>query len=365
MSRSANRPASALLRTAAWLALAIPAGGACRSPEKGSAPAASSPANPEKSQRPVAKIGGEVVTESELHASVKPRLTRLETEHAEKVHGLKSQALSELVETRLIAKKAKDEKTTPEKLIEREVTSKVSEPSDAEIRAFYDQAKAGGGQVPPFETVKGEIVKFLKERQSGQAKKAYVDKLRVETKVETMLPPLLLPRVEVAAEGPSKGDPKAPITIVEFSDFECPFCSRAEEAVKQVLEAYKGKVRVVYRDFPLPFHAKAQKASEAALCAGDQNKYWEMHEKLFANQQKLDLPDLKAHAKEVGVDMGKFDQCLASGAKAGVVEASKKAGEAVGVTGTPAFFINGRPLTGAVPFDQFKEIIDRELAGGQ
>jgi predicted DsbA family dithiol-disulfide isomerase len=320
---------------------------------------------PEKSQRPVAKIGNEVVTEGELQVAIKPRLGRLETEHAEKVHGLKTQALNELVETRLIAAKAKSENTTPDKLIEREVTSKIGEPSEGEIKAFYEQAKAGGGQIPPFETVKSEIVKFLKDRQAGQARKAFVDKLRGETKVETMLPPLLLPRVEVAAEGFAKGEAKAPITIVEFSDFECPFCSRAEDSVKKVLEEYKGKVRLVYRDFPLPFHAHAQKASEAALCAGEQGKYWEMHERLFANQQKLDVPQLKAHAKEVGLDGQKFDQCLDSGAKAPVVEASRKAGEAAGVSGTPAFFINGRPLAGAVPFEQFKEIIDRELAGAR
>jgi protein-disulfide isomerase len=337
----------------------------CRPTEKGGgSSSSSSTASAEKSQRPVAKIGNEVVTEGELEVSIKPRLSRLEGEHAEKVHGLKSQGLNELIETRLIAAKAKAENTTPEKLIEREITSKIAEPGEGEIKAFYDQAKAGGGQIPPFETVKGEIVKFIKDRQAGQARKTFVDKLRGETKVETMLPPMLLPKVEVAAEGFAKGEAKAPITIVEFSDFECPFCSRAEDSVKKVLAEYKGKVRLVYRDFPLPFHSRAQKASEAALCAGDQGKYWEMHEKLFANQQQLEPTQLKAHAKELGVDATKFDQCLDTGAKASVVEASKKAGEAAGVSGTPAFFINGRPLSGAVPFEQFKEIIDHELAGG-
>ncbi|HEY0709594.1 MAG TPA: thioredoxin domain-containing protein [Polyangia bacterium] len=320
--------------------------------------------NPEQSQRPVAKVGAEVITESELQSAIKPRLVRLEGEHAEKVHGLKSQSLDELIANRLIANKAKAEGITTEALLDREVNSKVKTPTDSELQAFYDQAKASGQQVPPFDQVKGEIATFMKDRGVGQAKKELIDKLRAETKVEKMMPPLLLPKVEVAADGHSKGDPKAPITIVEFSDYECPYCSRAEEAVKRVLGEYKGKVRLVYRDFPLPFHGKAQKASEAALCAGDQGKYWEMHEKLFANQQALDVAQLKDHAKAVGVDQAKFDQCLDSSAKAKVVENSKKAGEAVGVTGTPAFFINGRPLSGAVPFEQFKEIIDHELSGG-
>ena len=195
----------------------------------------------------------------------------------------------------------------------------------------------------------------------GETRKVYLDKLRAEAKVETLLPPLLLPKIEVAATGPSRGPAKAPVTIVEFSDFECPYCVRAEEAVKQVLAAYPDKVRLVYRDYPLPIHARAQKASEAALCAGDQGKYWEMHEKLFANHKELEIDKLKQHAKDLALDAARFGKCLDSGEKATVVEASKKAGEEAGVTGTPAFFINGRPLTGAQPFEKFKEIIDHEL----
>jgi protein-disulfide isomerase len=122
-------------------------------------------------------------------------------------------------------------------------------------------------------------------------------------------------------------------------------------------------VRLFYRDYPLPFHAQAEKASEAALCAADQNKYWEMHEKLFANQQALGVPQLKEHAKGLGLDQAKFDKCLDGGDKAKEVEVSRKAGEEAGVNGTPHFFINGRPLSGAQPFEEFKKVIDAELAG--
>src|SRR5581483_8748263 len=118
-----------------------------------------------------------------------------------------------------------------------------------------------------------------------------------------------------------------------------------------------------YRDYPLPFHNMAEKASEAAQCAADQGKYWEMHEKLFANQTALAVPQLKEHAKGLGLDAPKFEHCLDSGEKAKIVEASKKAGDEAGVNGTPAFYINGRPLSGAQPFEKFKEIIDYELAG--
>ena len=169
-------------------------------------------------------------------------------------------------------------------------------------------------------------------------------------------------RLKVAADGPAKGPDKAPVTIVEFSDFECPYCVKAEETVQEVLKTYEGKVRLVYRDFPLPFHPHAQKAAEAAHCAGDQGKYWDMHSALFSNQQALGAEDLKSHAKKLGLDSGKFDKCLDSGEKAALVEENKKAGAEVGVSGTPAFFVNGILISGAQPFSEFKSINDKELA---
>jgi len=323
--------------------------------------AATSTGNP---QAPVAKIGGEVITAGELDKAAKPQLARLESEHAEQVHGARSQALDQMIEKRLLEAEAKRAGMTSEKLIEREVTSKLTTLSDADLHSNYDQMKARGQQLPPFDQIKGQLANYLKDQKSGELRKAYIDKLRGAAKVETMLPPLLPPKVEVAAEGPAKGEDKAPITIVEFSDFQCPFCGRAEETVKLVLDKYKGKVRLVYRDYPLPFHNMAQKASEAAHCAGDQGKYWQMHEKLFANQTALTVPQLKDHAKGLGLDASKFDKCLDSGEKTKMVDASKKAGDEAGVNGTPAFFINGRLISGARPFENFKEIIDYELTNG-
>jgi predicted DsbA family dithiol-disulfide isomerase len=312
---------------------------------------------------PVAKIGGQPITNGELDKAARSQLQRAEAEQAEKIHEIKEQALDKLVEERLIANKAKAENLTSEKLVEREVNAKVPEPSDAEIHGLYDSTKAQGQQLPPFEQVKDQIVKYLKQRNTAQARKTFIDKLKADAKVEILLPPVLLPKVEVALEGEARGPSNAPVNIVEFSDYQCPFCSRAEETVKKVMDDYKGKVRLFYRDYPLPFHDKAQKASEAALCAADQGKYWEMHEKLFANQQALAVPQLKEHAKGLGLDAGKFDKCLDSGDKAKDVEKSKKAGEELGVSGTPHFFINGRPLSGAQPYEKFKELIDVELRG--
>jgi protein-disulfide isomerase len=350
--------------TASWvvtLLLAGPAviGTACNTGQRERAAAASTTAvEPADPKAPIAKFGGEVITEGDLDAKVKSQLSRLETEHRQKIFDVKSETLDSMIDDRLLDKKAKAEGIAKEKLIEREVTAKIPEPAPAEVQQVYDQTKARGGNLPAIDVVRPRIIAFLKEQGTEKARQTYLEKLRSEAKVETLLSP---PRIEVAAVGPTRGETNAPITIVEFSDFECPFCVRAEDTVKQVMAAYPGKIRLVYRDYPLPFHARAQKASEAALCAGDQNKYWQMHEKLFANQKALEVGQLKQHAKDLGLATDKFDKCLDSGEKAATVEASKKAGEEAGVNGTPHFFINGRGLSGAQPFEKFKEIIDREL----
>src|SRR6266481_6439118 len=154
---------------------------------------------------------------------------------------------------------------------------------------------------------------------------------------------------------------KAQLTIIEFSDYQCPFCGRAESTVDEVMKHYGNKVRLVYRDFPLPMHPLARPASEAASCANAQGKFWEYHATLFANQTALGEDQLKVYAKNVGLDAAKFDQCLKDKPFKAAIDKDVADGEKVGVNGTPAFFINGRMLSGALPFDKFKEVIDEEL----
>ena len=293
---------------------------------------------------PVASWKGGSVTTGELDAQT---------------YDQRKQALDQLVVKKLVEQKAKDEKITSEELFKREVQDKATTPSDEEMKSFYDE-QAKRQPLPPFEEVKEQIAQFMARPQLQKLQQAFTERLKAEYAVTIALRP---PKVEVAAEGgPSKGASGAKVTIVEFSDFECPYCSTAEETVKRVMKEYEGKVRLVYRDYPLPFHPNAGKAAEAAHCAGDQDKYWEMHEKLFANQKALAPDALKGHAKELGLDQGKFDTCLDKGEKAAMVESNRKEGEKVGVTGTPAFFINGYMLSGAQPFEEFKSLIDAELA---
>jgi protein-disulfide isomerase len=311
---------------------------------------------------PAARVDGHVITEGELTAEAKTSLAAVEARYAEEVHGAKVRALDALIEKRLLEEKAAKEGITVDTLLLREVTGKVQEPAEAYLRSIYEQTKKAKGTLPPFPEVKAEIASFVKSQSLQSLRQAYVARLRAESSVEVLLPPLLPPKVELKAEGPVRGDAKAPVTIVEFSDYECSFCGGVEPTVKRLFEQYPGKVRLVYQNFPLSIHPRAPKAAEAALCAGDQGKYWEMHDKLFANQQALDGGDLKAHARALGLDAVAFDRCLDSGRMAPVVEQNRKLGETVGLNSTPSFFVNGRPLSGAQPFERFREIIDFELA---
>ncbi len=188
-----------------------------------------------------------------------------------------------------------------------------------------------------------------------------LDGLREKHHVNVALEPPELPRIEVEAKGPSRGPEKAPVTIVEFSDFQCPFCGREVPVIERIMKEYDGKVRLVFRHYPLDFHPFAEKAAEAAVCAAEQGKFWELHNKMFENQNKLAVDDLKGYAKSVGVDAAKFDKCLESGEKKPMVDDDQKAGTAAGVNGTPAFFINGIFINGAQPYEQIKQAVDREL----
>lgn len=186
-----------------------------------------------------------------------------------------------------------------------------------------------------------------------------------DTIPEQQQPPVV-ERVQVSVDDDAvRGDPDAPVTIIEFSDYECPFCGRFyTQTLDQIKTNYidTGKVKMVYRDFPLSFHPNAQKAAEAAECAGEQDKYFEMHDMLFDDQQSLNIDSYKKYAGELGLDQEEFDECLDSDAMADEVRKDFQDGQAAGVTGTPGFFINGKILTGAQPFSAFEAAIEAELA---
>ena len=325
------------------------------------APQAETPAaTAENPDAVVAKMKDGVITAKELNDLIKVQLKAAENKHAMEIYEIKNQAVEKLIQDRLLAAKAKASGKSEQDIIKEEVLDKVQAPTDAEVKAYYDQAKAQNPNVPPLnDAIKAQIADQLKRQKTGPIGQAFLAKLKEEAKVEVFLS---APRFNVTASGTSKGPKDAPITLITISDYECPYCGRAEETVKEVLKAYPGKIKLVFNDFPLPMHEHAQKAAEAAHCAEDQGKYWEMHDKLFSNQKALTIGDLKGYAKGLGLDTAKFDKCLDSGEKEKMIKDSVAAAEGLGFSSTPMFFVNGVLIQGAQPLPVFKEAIDRELA---
>jgi protein-disulfide isomerase len=317
-------------------------------------------AKPAADPTPAIRIGGDVITVGELDAWIKDQLFSQETENGKdaKLYEVRAQAAENLVAQRLLEAEAKRLGTDADALLEAEATKRFTV-SEEEVQRFYDDNKQSFGD-RPMEEMKAQIRSHLERRAAPEAARAYVDELRKAASVEVLLD---RPRTQVAATGPSRGPDDAPITIIEFSDYQCPFCRRAEPTVKQVLDQYEGKVRFVFRHFPLDrIHPQARTASEAAACAAEQGKFWEYHAELFSGDGQLDRPVLDAAAEKTGLDGAAFKTCLDGRKTQALVEADVKAGEEAGVSGTPAFFINGIPLRGALPFEEFQKVIDEELA---
>ena len=243
-------------------------------------------------------------------------------------------------------------------LVEREITAKIRPVTDDDI-AFWYQTNQSRVQGATLDQVRQPIRQFLTQERMREVREKYVGTLKAKTTVRVLLDP---PRQTVATEGnPAKGPANAPIEIVEFSDFQCPYCLRAAPTVNQVLKTYGDKIRFVYRHYPLPNHPNARPAAEAAACAAEQGKFWAYHDRLFGDAMKLGQADLKRDAAELGLDTTQFDACVGTHKLEATVDADFQAGVNAGVDGTPAFFINGRMISGAQPFEVFKQIIDEEL----
>jgi protein-disulfide isomerase len=309
---------------------------------------------------PAIRMGDEVITVSELDTWIKDQLFSQETEDGKeaKVYEVRAQAAENLVAQRLLEAEAKRLGTDADSLLEAEARKRLTV-TEEEVQRFYDDNKQSFGD-RPMEEMKEQIRQHLERRAAPEAARAYVNELRAAANVEVLLD---RPRTQVAATGPSRGPADAPVTIIEFSDYQCPFCRRAEPTVKEVLERYEGKIRFGFRHFPLDrIHPQARGASEAAACAGEQGKFWEYHAELFSGDGQLDRPMLDAAAEKTGLDAAAFKACVDERKTQALVEADVKDGEEAGVSGTPAFFINGIPLRGALPFEEFQKVIDDELA---
>lgn len=265
-------------------------------------------------------------------------------------------ALDKYIEAYLLQRQAEREKLTVEQLLDRHVNSAAGKvPSEEALHVYYD----GLDTKRPYESVRDEIIQQIKDNRVAKARTAYVQSLYEGTSIRFTVD---APRAPIPLnDTPLRGPANAPVTLIEYSDYECPYCQKIAPALDKLVAAYGDRLVLAYKDMPLPMHSHAEKAAEAAHCAGEQGKYWEYHDVLFATKE-LEPAQLKAHARTLGLDPLKFDQCLDSGKEAARVQAQlDEAEKEYQLQGTPSLFINGRFFSGALTFEQLSAVVDEEL----
>jgi protein-disulfide isomerase len=300
-----------------------------------------------------AEIDGQTITVAEVDERIKQELFESRTGSPARLYDLRVDTLDQMIQERLLEAEAKRRGVPTEAVVDLEL-KEMGTVSEEEITAFYKQNFEAAGEMK-LEEIRPQIQRYLESRRAAEVPK----RLRERAKVAVLLE---APRFDVKPDGPSKGPADARITIVEFSDFQCPYCQRAMGTLEQVLAKYPADVRVVYRHLPLDrIHPNARPAAEASACADEQGRFWEYHDKLFQNNRALAREDLVRYAGEVGLDAARFQACVDERRFKDKVEADLQAAREVGITGTPAFVVNGTLLSGAQPPEEFYEVIDAVL----
>ena len=341
-------PAALFLLAAVSPACGPSAGPGARTATPGTSGAAADP------RAVVAEVDGVPITGEELDQHAAGELQRLRDQEYE----VRKNALEELVTQRLIKKEAAQRGISEQELMRLEVQEKVAHPAGSEIQQVYDANRDRVGGRTRAE-VEPQIVSSLIQQRTAERARAFTQALRDQAKVRIVLDQ---PRTDVPIPSDTAvlGPPDAPVTIIEYSDYLCPYCQSAEVVVAKVLERYKGKVKFVHRDFLLG-RPRSLPVARGALCAGEQGKFWEYRHDLLSTQGDWSDQDLEGRAARMGLRPGDFRSCLASDRHDKTILASSEEGRKLGVSGTPTFFVNGRRMTGVRSEQQFDEIIQAEL----
>jgi protein-disulfide isomerase len=312
-----------------------------------------------------ARIGDRTITVQDLDDRWRADDPAQHAEAQQTLYNGRRNALENILADALLADAAKAQGMSAEAFEQAELARRMAPVTDADVSAFY-QTNITQMQGRTLSAMATPIRGYLMEQRRQNARQTLLGELRAAGPAVRVY--FDAPRHEVAVEAtdPALGSPSAPVTLVEFSDFQCPFCQRVAPTLKQVHERYGDRVRVVWKDFPLTqIHPLAFRAAEAAHCAGDAGKYWEYHDRLFANQQALGIEDLTRYAGEVGLDAAAFEACLTASTHAERVRDGIAQGTRLGVNSTPTVYINGRLVAGAQPYEVFAAIIDEELERAQ
>ena len=332
---------------------------ACSVPAQ-QAPGAQSTAAPGESDV-AAQIGDRPITVRELDDRWQQTEPGSHAQAIQQIYDGRKQALDAIVAEMLIAEASTAENIDPGAFTNAGIARLAMPVTDGQILAFF-QANQAEMQGRGMDVMRPLIRQYLDEQGRVAAFEMLVAELRAEGPPFRLVLDAPRQQIDLSPDDPAQGSTSAPVTLVEYSDFQCPFCAQVMPTLKRVQQTYGDEVRVVWKNFPLTaIHPQAFGAAQAGRCAQEQGKFWELHDRLFANQQTLQPGALKTHAAAVGLDAGIFDECLDSGKHAGAVQAQMDAATALGVISTPTVFINGRLVSGAQPYEAFAKIVDEEL----
>src|ERR1022692_2833976 len=298
----------------------------------------------------VAEINGRKVMAAELEDKEAGKLLQAKY----KYYVAERDALEQYIDDELLDMQAMKEGVTREELFKRHVSSTVPTPTEDQLRFYYE----GVQTEESYESARPHIIDTIQQLRMKKAGAAYIAELRGQYGVVVELSQ---PSVHVeVGNAPRLGSEKAPVQIVEFADYECPYCQKVNDDLIRLREQFGSQVSLVYKDFPLPMHPLAAKAAEAAHCAGAQGKFWEFHDSLFQTK-RLQSSDLKNQARDLKLDIARFDQCLESGEQTASVKTDSQEGLRLGLQGTPSFFVNGRFMSGAIGYVKLRDSVLQEL----
>lgn len=324
--------------------------------------AACSPRPAQRSDEIAARIGERPVTVAELEERWRASAPAEHHQAMQAIYDGRRAALEGIAVDLLVETAARENGMSAQAFLQAEIERRVTPISGGDVIAFYEN-NASQMRGRSLDEVRPAISQYLNEQRHTRARDAVIADLRKTGPDVRMLfgPPRF--DVGVSATDPASGPASAPVTIVEYSDYQCPYCQRLVPTLKRVLETYGDRVRVVWKDFPLTtIHPSALRAAESAHCAGDQGKFWEYADRLFANQRALQTPDLKKYAADLGLDAAAFADCIDGEKHAARVQNSLAEGTRLGIDSTPRVYINGRMFSGAQPFETLAAAIDDELA---
>jgi protein-disulfide isomerase len=312
----------------------------------------STPAVGQNDSSVVAEIAGRKVTSDQLEDKEAGKLLQAKY----KYYLAERDALEQYIDDQLLDMQAKKEGVTLEELYKRHVAINVPEPTEDQLRFYYEGVQTDES----YESARANIIDTVHQLRTKKAHDAYIADLRAQYGVVVEL---AQPSAHVEVAGAERlGPANAPVQIVEFADYECPYCQKVNEDLNKIRGQFGDKVSVVYKDFPLPMHPLAARAAEAARCAGVQGKFWEFHDSLFQTK-KLQVSQLKEEARNLKLDGASFDKCLDGGEEVAPVKKDAQEGQRLGLQGTPSFFINGHFMSGAIGYTKLRETVLHELSG--